>query len=880
MESSYSDELDIDLEGLMNLKYRYPSNPFIAYLNINFLQNKIDPLREILHKTPLEIVCIDETKLDDSFPDQQFKIEGYQFPPFRRDRNNDGGGKIFFVKDGLLVNRLTEFETNISETICLELTISKKKWFIMFVYRPPDEGNKKVFFEELTNSLNKATNKYDNIFVSGDFNIDMSNNAKDKNNYLSDFMDTFSLRNIVNLKTCYKSVCGSILDIMLTNKSKCFQKTSTVTTGLSDFHKMIVTSLKAHFKKLPPKKIVYRDYKNFDENAFLYELDQNMIKGKFYAQNDPYNGFTSTFTNIANKHAPLKKKIIRGNDAPFMTKELRKAIMNRSRSKHKYLKNPSRENFLILKKMKNKSNSLCRKAKKQFFKKSCEKGLNTNKEFWNLVKPFLTNKGTFSNDFITIKDKDRFVDDEGKLVELFNNHYINIVEKTSGKPPENCFGNYENNADIVNAIIKKYENHPSILKINENFTPTSTFQLPRAEVSDINKLLKGINIKKATGPDTIPPKLGKLSADVIDSHLCNIINLDIDKDHFSDGGKIASVRPIFKKKSRHKLENYRPVSILNTFSKIYERYIHNSLTPFVNNFLSVFISAYGKTYSSNHVLIRLIENWKQSLDNKKFVGAVLMDLSKAFDCIPHELLIAKMHAYGFEFNTLVFFYFYLKNRKQNVKINNTYSVFQVLLSGVPQGSILGPILFNIFINDLLMNIENSELHNFADDNTISCSSETLGDLITNLEIESNKATEWFKVNNMIVNPDKFQSIIIDRKGQTNNPTKLTIDGSEISSENSVTLLGLEIDSKLNFDKHISKLCNKCAGILNALCRIKRFLAFNERKILVNSFIYSNFNYCPLVWHFCKKESTNKIENIQKRALRFLLNDYNSDYNTL
>ena len=145
-----------------------------------------------------------------------------------------------------------------------------------------------------------------------------------------------------------------------------------------------------------------------------------------------------------------------------------------------------------------------------------------------------------------------------------------------------------------------------------------------------------------------------------------------------------------------------------------------------------------------------------------------------------------------------------------------------------------------------MNIENSELHNFADDNTISCSSETLGDLITNLEIESNKATEWFKVNNMIVNPDKFQSIIIDRKGQTNNPTKLTIDGSEVGSENSVTLLGLEVDSKLNFDKHISKLCNKCAGILNALCRIKRFLAFNERKILVNSFIYSNFNYCPLV----------------------------------
>ena len=144
---------------------------------------------------------------------------------------------------------------------------------------------------------------------------------------------------------------------------------------------------------------------------------------------------------------------------------------------------------------------------------------------------------------------------------------------------------------------------------------------------------------------------------------------------FSEGAKIASVRPIYKKKSRNEIENYRPVSILNAFSKVYERYIHNSLTPFVDTFLSQFISAYRKTYSSSHVLIRLIESWKQSLDNKKFVGAVLMDLSKAFDCIPHDLLIAKMHAYGFSKDALTFFYSYLKRRKQNVKINNTHIMF-------------------------------------------------------------------------------------------------------------------------------------------------------------------------------------------------------------
>ena len=179
-----------------------------------------------------------------------------------------------------------------------------------------------------------------------------------------------------------------------------------------------------------------------------------------------------------------------------------------------------------------------------------------------------------------------------------------------------------------------------------------------------------------------------------------------------------------------------------------------------------------------------------------------------------------------------------------------------------------------------MYIKNSDLHNFADDNTISCVSSSLNGLISELEKEGNIATQWFRDNSMIVNPEKFQAIIIDRKNQKNNPRKLMIDEKVITSSENVTLLGLEVDSKLNFDEHISKLCNKSTGQLNALCKLGPLIGLEEGKILLNSFIYVNFNYRPLLWYFSSRKTIKKIENIQKKALRFFLNDYSSDFKTL
>ena len=175
------------------------------------------------------------------------------------------------------------------------------------------------------------------------------------------------------------------------------------------------------------------------------------------------------------------------------------------------------------------------------------------------------------------------------------------------------------------------------------------------------------------------------------------------------------------------------------------------------------ISAYRTNYSSQHVIIRLLEEWIKNLDDNLVVGALLTDLFKAFDCIPQDLLIAKLAAYDLSEEALMYILSCLSNSKQCVRINDTYSEFENIITGVAQGSILGPLLFNLSINDLFFFILIASVHNFADDNTLSAFAENVSKLINILQSESEVITDWFKKNQMIVNPDKFQVIIIDKK---------------------------------------------------------------------------------------------------------------------
>ena len=697
----------------------------------------------------------------------------------------------------------------------------------------------------------------------------MTWNLEPEKKPMKQFIEDYNLFNLIKKPTCFKSLKGTCIDLILTNKKFSFKFSDTYETGLSDCHTLVHTMFKSSFYKLQPQKIFYRNYKMFNNQAYLTEVSNTLFKSKQENVLN-YESLELCLMSILNKHAPLKQKTIRGNDKPFISKTIHKAIFQRSKLKNKYNKTGQQSDWISFKKQRNFVCALIKKEKKVFFSnvaiKPCEK------KFWKACKPYLNNKVDFSNERISLLENGELVSEESRVAQIFNSHFANIlstlnITQWNKIPPS---------VNDHTLIYPEYSNHPSIIKIKQSLKDSDFFYFKHVEPKTVFDVIN--KLKKGSGG--MPIHILKLLKDTCSGYLTDCINTSIDKCVFPNTLKWAEVIPVFKNKGEaENKENYRPISILPTISKVFERIIFDQINNFMQNKFSKLLCGFRKGFSTQIALTKLLQKWQQSLDKKEIIGTVLIDLSKAYDCIQHDLLLAKLEAYCFSEKALKFLKSYLKGRKQKVKIGSAFSKWLEINFGIPQGSILGPLLFNIFINDIFLFMNETDLCNFADDNTLYVSDTTVDKVIEKLKTDILNINKWFSNNSLVANPSKYQLMFLGLR-QSEENLSIKIGNSTIMATDEVELLGVIIDNKLSFSNHIKRLCKYANNKLYAIIRMRQYLSTSQTKLLINSYVLSYFSYCPLLWMFCYKKEMSLINRIHKRALRTIYNNFTLELDEL
>ena len=422
--------------------------------------------------------------------------------------------------------------------------------------------------------------------------------------------------------------------------------------------------MKVFHRKQKPNIVTYRNYKHFSNEAFMVDVKNSIIQMTSERNNLEFDRFKTALDKAIQRHAPIKKRYVQANEAPFINKKINKEIMKRSRLRNKFLNTKSDIDRKAYNKQRNLCVSLIRSEKKNFFSNINPSDITDNKTFWKTVKPFFTDKIKTKSKITLIEKKvvsqegqeeivsEKIITEDQAVAEVFNKFFINIAPNLKISTHHGYDNDFIATDDQVANAVNKFRNHSSIIMIKNKKKNEQGFSFGPETYDDILKKVNTLDTAKASQQSDISTKILKQNSYYFAEYFYENINQCISKSVFPSDLKLADVTPVYKKKSKNSKDNYRPVSILSNISKIYERCIYDQIQLFFDSVLSKYQCEFRRGYNAQHCLVSLIEKWKKSVDNGGAFGALLTDLSKAFDCLPHELLIAKLDAYGFDKSSL------------------------------------------------------------------------------------------------------------------------------------------------------------------------------------------------------------------------------------
>ena len=508
----------------------------------------------------------------------------------------------------------------------------------------------------------------------------------------------------------------------------------------------------------------------------------------------------------------------------------------------------------------NKVQCSIRKAKQNYYNDKVEESKGSSSELWKTLKSLngisKTSKGS-SN--IGLMTGEEIIFDKATVADTFNTFFTTVAAKLVQKLP---VGSGKYTGDFAKEYYK------------EKGVKLDSFKFSVISESDILKLLLGISPRKATGLDKLPAKFIRDGALPISAPIAHIVNISLFSGHVPEDMKIARVVPLYKKNSKTDPGNYRPVSILSVMSNFLERVVYTQLEQHMKNqnLFYNFQSGFRTSFSTDTCLTHLSDSIRSEMDSGNFTGMVLIDLQKAFDTVDHPILLKKLEAIGLTNSSVTWFDSYLTNRKQVVDNNGTFSDPRTVPCGVPQGSILGPLLFLIYVNDMESAVS-CRLILYADDSALVISGKDISAIQNKLGEELKSLREWLIDNKLSLHLGKTESILFGsrRKLKTSAQLNVQCDGINVPAKESVCYLGVELDQTLSGSKIAEKILMKGNSRLNFLFRQSKCLNRNSRKLLASALIQCHFDYACSAWYSgLTKSFKTKIQTLQNKVIRFVL----------
>ena len=795
-----------------------------------------------------DIITCSETWLSERDASKNFYIPNYQHP-FRKDRSfgrQPWGGVMAWVSDSIACKRREDLEQNNLEAMWLELCYNNQKLFLCVVYRA-ESNTDETFWELFQDNINNVRALLNpRIFVCGDLNAD----SKTRHGKLfQEFIDSNDFEFHIREPTRITEKTSSVLDQCFSNFT-IYQKDVEILPPLPHCDHCII-SAKFSFKIKKPrpyKRLMWNFSKaNFD----IYRQQLKEVKWDECFDCDDIDkicdNITSEILEVAKLTIPNKLVTVRPADKTWYTNELRQMKQkmlrlfrqaNRSKNKDDWDKfSKHRKNYY-------EKISEAKEAETQKRHTVLAAGNKTNpKRWWSILKGFYKESENLCT-IPPIEDGGNIIIDDAEKAKMFNQFFISA-----------------SSLDETGALV------PDHVLINEEKALTEI----DITLQDVIDQIKCLDSSKSYGPDGVSPVFLKEGIDILSPVLLKLFRHSLQKGIVPLSFKKANVIPIHKKDLKTIVANYRPISLLSILSKVFEKIVFKYVYNFFkeNFILSVFQSGFQSGKSTITQLLEVYHKFCEAVDKNKEIRVVFLDIHKAFDKVWHRGLLYKLKQCGIGGRLLDWFTNYLQNRQQRVVINGQSSEWATITAGIPQGSVLGPLLFLLFIDDITHVVEHCNIRLFADDTCLFIEVDNRLDVTNKINSDLENINTWAKNWLVTFSARKTKSLIISNKKDLHLHPKISLDGNDIDEVSSYVYLGLRFSNNLKWSHHIDDISVKAKKRLNLMVPLKYKLDRKSLEVMYNSFVLPSMEYGNVIWGGTFDTEILKLERIHVDGMRLV-----------